>query len=165
MNQQLSFSVFLPHQLQICEPTCINFVGTIVIMGCQSLESSSCMYVGALMPQSHQTFRSILAVKLLGITFRNRWWPTTFLTITAGDADGWWRNYPVWSAPHSLGNIFAFFKFKSHIVLSSSQHLKLKLPKMMLSWFKIQVPMWGFCNDMVLLSSSINTYTSSHCDL
>ena len=52
-----------------------------------------------LMPQSHQTFRSVLAVKLLGIMLRNRWWPTTFLTIPAGDADKWCRNCPVWSAP------------------------------------------------------------------
>ena len=46
MNQQLSFRVFLPHQLQICKLTCINFVGTIVIVGYRSLGSSSCMYVG-----------------------------------------------------------------------------------------------------------------------
>ena len=42
-----------------------------------------------LMPRSHQTSRSVLAVELLGIMLRNRWWPTTFLTITAGDDDGW----------------------------------------------------------------------------
>ena len=34
------------------------------------------------MPQSHQTFRSIQAVKLLGIMSRNRWWPIIFSTIT-----------------------------------------------------------------------------------
>ena len=48
--------------------------------------------------RSHQIFHSVLAVKLLGIMLKNRWWPTTFLTITAGDADGWCRNCPVWSA-------------------------------------------------------------------
>ena len=39
--------------------------------------------------RSHQTFRPVLAVKLLGIMLRNRCWPTTFHTITAEDADGW----------------------------------------------------------------------------
>ena len=53
------------------------------------------------MPWSHQTFRSVQAVKFLGIVLRNRWWPTTFLTITAEDADRWCRNCPVWSAPES----------------------------------------------------------------
>ena len=52
-----------------------------------------------LMPRSHQTLRLVLAVKLLGIMLRNRWRSTTFLTITAGDANGWCRNYPVWTAP------------------------------------------------------------------
>ena len=52
-----------------------------------------------IMPRSHQTFRSVLAEKLLGIMLGNRWWPTTFLTITAEDADRWWWNCPVWSAP------------------------------------------------------------------
>ena len=41
----------------------------------------------SLPPQSHQTFRPVLAVKLLGITLRNRCWPTTFQTITTEDAD------------------------------------------------------------------------------
>ena len=54
-----------------------------------------------LMPRSHQTICPVLAVKLLGITLRNRWWPTAFHTITAGDADGWFPNWPVWSAPQS----------------------------------------------------------------
>ena len=53
-----------------------------------------------LMPGSHQTFHLVLDMKLLGIMLRNRWWPTTFFTITTGDADGWCRNCPVWSAPH-----------------------------------------------------------------
>ena len=52
-----------------------------------------------LMPRSHQTFRSVLTVKLLGVTLRNTWWPTTFLTITAGDADGWCRKCLVWIGP------------------------------------------------------------------
>ena len=47
MNQQLSFRVLLPHQFKTYEPTCINFVIVIVIVGCESLESSLCMYVGA----------------------------------------------------------------------------------------------------------------------
>ena len=55
--------------------------------------------ISSLMPRSHQTFRSVVAVKLLGIMLRIRWWPTSFLTITAGDADGWYWNCPVWSAP------------------------------------------------------------------
>ena len=57
--------------------------------------------VVSLMPRSHQTFRSVLKVKLLGIMLRNRWWSITFLTMIAGDADGWCWNCPVWSAPHT----------------------------------------------------------------
>ena len=48
---------------------------------------------------AHQTLCLVLAVKLLGIMLRNRCWPTTFLTITTGDANGWYRNLPVWLAP------------------------------------------------------------------
>ena len=46
------------------------------------------------MPRSHQTFHPVLAVKLLGIMLRSRCWPTSFHTLTAGDANGWcgkWR--------------------------------------------------------------------------
>ena len=42
-----------------------------------------------LVPWSRQTFRLVRAMKLLGIMLRNRCWPTTFHTITAGDGDGW----------------------------------------------------------------------------
>ena len=52
-------------------------------------------------PWSHRTFRPIPTVKLLGIMFKNRCWPTTFHTITAGDVDGWCVNWPVWSPPHA----------------------------------------------------------------
>jgi hypothetical protein len=45
--------------------------------------------VVSVMPRSHQTFYPVTTVKLLGIMFRSRRWPTTFHTITAGDADGW----------------------------------------------------------------------------
>ena len=41
-----------------------------------------------LMSRSHQTFRSVLAVKLLGIMLRNRWWPTTFLPEMPTDGIG-----------------------------------------------------------------------------
>ena len=37
-------------------------------------------------PQLHPTLCPVLAVKLLGIMFRNRCWPTTSHTITTGDA-------------------------------------------------------------------------------
>ena len=57
--------------------------------------TGSWLRMNRLMPRSHQTFRSFLAVKLLGIMLRNRW----CLTITSEDADGWCRNCPVWSAP------------------------------------------------------------------
>ena len=39
-----------------------------------------------LKPRSHQTICLVLAVKLLGIMWRNRCWSTTFRTITSGDA-------------------------------------------------------------------------------
>ena len=52
--------------------------------------------------RSHQPFRPVRAVKLLGIMLRNRCWPATFLTIRAGDADGWCLNWLVWSAPHAV---------------------------------------------------------------
>ena len=55
----------------------------------------------SLMPQSHQTFHPVLAVKLLGIMLRNRCWPTTFHTIATKHADGWCQNWPVWSTPHA----------------------------------------------------------------
>ena len=51
------------------------------------------------MPRSHQTFRPVLAVKLMGIMFKNRWWATGFHTITAEDADEWCQKWPVWSTP------------------------------------------------------------------
>ena len=41
------------------------------------------------MLQSHQKFHPIPVLKLLGIMLRNRCRPTTFHTITAGNADGW----------------------------------------------------------------------------
>ena len=44
-------------------------------------------------------FGCTVAMKLLGIMLRNRWWPTTFLTITTGDADGWCRNCSVRLVP------------------------------------------------------------------
>jgi len=40
------------------------------------------------MLRSHQTFRPVLAVKLLGMMFKNGCWPTTFHTITNEDVDG-----------------------------------------------------------------------------
>ena len=55
-------------------------------------------------PRSHQTFRPILAVKLLGVMFKYRHWPTTFHTITAIDANGWCLNWPVWSIPQPVWN-------------------------------------------------------------
>jgi hypothetical protein len=50
-----------------------------------------------LMLQSHQTFRPVLAGKLL----RNRCWPTTFHLITFIDANGWCQMRLVWSTPRS----------------------------------------------------------------
>ena len=47
------------------------------------------------MPRSHQTFRSVSTVKLLGIMFRIRCWPTTFQPFITRDADGWCQNWPV----------------------------------------------------------------------
>ena len=48
-----------------------------------------------LMPRSHQTFRPIPTMKIVGVMLRNRCKPTTFHTITAGGADGWCLNWPV----------------------------------------------------------------------
>ena len=50
-----------------------------------------------LMPWSHQNFHPVPVVKLLRIMLRNKCWPTTFHSITAGDADGWCQNWRVWS--------------------------------------------------------------------
>jgi len=61
-----------------------EIVNQLVLVG-----KSKQRYIGFilwLMPRSHQTFRSIPTVKLLGIMFINRFCPTTFHTITAGDA-------------------------------------------------------------------------------
>ena len=47
----------------------------------------------------YQTFCSILALKLLGIMSRNRWWFIAFHTFTIGDVDRWCQNWLVWLAP------------------------------------------------------------------
>ena len=54
-----------------------------------------------LVPQSHQTFRLFLVVELLKIMGRNICWPTTFHTITLGDAHRWCHKWLEWSAPHA----------------------------------------------------------------
>ena len=54
-----------------------------------------------LMPRSHQTFRPVPTVQLLGIMFRNRCWLTIFHTITTRDADGRCQKRPVQSTPQS----------------------------------------------------------------
>ena len=41
------------------------------------------------LPRSHQTFRPVITVKLMGIMLRNRCWSTNFHTITVGDVNGW----------------------------------------------------------------------------
>ena len=55
----------------------------------------------SVIPRSPQTFRPVPAMKLLGIMFKYRCWPTTFHTITAGDANGWCYNWLVRSASHA----------------------------------------------------------------
>ena len=45
-----------------------------------------------LVSRSHQTLGLVPAVKLPGIMFKNRCLPTTFHTITTGDADRWCQN-------------------------------------------------------------------------
>ena len=60
------------------------------------------------MPPSHQNFRPVPAVILLGIMLKNRCWPTTFHTITTEDADGWCQNWLVWSSPQ-YGDILLYF--------------------------------------------------------
>ena len=42
----------------------------------------------AFMPPSHQNFHLVPTMKLLGTMFENRCWPTTFHTVTFGDANG-----------------------------------------------------------------------------
>ena len=54
-----------------------------------------------LMPLSHPYVRPAPTVKLLGTMLRNRSWPTTFHTITTGDANGWNQKLPVWSTHHA----------------------------------------------------------------
>ena len=51
--------------------------------------------ISPFVPPSHQAFRPILALKLLGIVLRNRCWPTTFDIITVGGAEGWCQKWPV----------------------------------------------------------------------
>jgi hypothetical protein len=52
------------------------------------------------MPQSHQTFRPVPTVKLLGIMFKNRCWPIILHINTVGDANERCQKRPVWSAPN-----------------------------------------------------------------
>ena len=47
------------------------------------------------MPRSHQTFCLVSSVNMLMIMLRNRCWPTIFLTIAAGHANGWCQKWPV----------------------------------------------------------------------
>ena len=54
--------------------------------------AKSDLYDQPLMPQSHQTFCPVSAMKLLGIVFRNRCWHTTIYIITVGDPDEWCLN-------------------------------------------------------------------------
>ena len=51
-------------------------------------------------PWWHQTFRPVLAVKLMGIIMlRNRCWPINFHTIIVEDVDGWcWKRSPTLGA-------------------------------------------------------------------
>jgi hypothetical protein len=64
-------------------------VGEAAVNACmESIRQDYCCWVSC----PHRTklsVRPVTTVKLLGIKFRNRRWPTTFHTITAGDADGW----------------------------------------------------------------------------
>ena len=69
-------------------------------IGC-NLVQNSIPPQSKLMPWSHQTFRLVRALKLVGIFLRNRCWLITFHTITAWDADKWCLNQPVWSTPYS----------------------------------------------------------------
>ena len=62
-----------------------------------------------LTPQSHQTFRPVPTVNLLGIMFKNRCWPSTSHTVKAEDADRWWLNSPVWSTPQGEGGWARFY--------------------------------------------------------
>ena len=56
-----------------------------------------------LMPWSHQPFCPVPTLKLLEILLRNKCWPTTFHTITAGDANAWCHNWPIWLAQPLIG--------------------------------------------------------------
>ena len=48
-----------------------------------------------LMSKSHQTFGLVPAVKLPGIMFKNKCWPTTFHIIITEDAYRWCQNW-IW---------------------------------------------------------------------
>ena len=66
----------------------------------------------SVIPRSPQTFRPVPAMKLLGIMFKYRCWPTTFHTITAGDANGWCYNWLVRSASHAPITPNFFIRFQ-----------------------------------------------------
>jgi hypothetical protein len=70
-----------------------------------------------IMPQSHQTFHPVPTMKLLGIMFKNRCWPTTFHTITAGDANGWCLN---WLVCHTT-NILLLLNASTTILLPPAE--------------------------------------------
>ena len=58
------------------------------------------------MPQSHPTFCPVPAMKLLGIMFINRCWPTTFHITIARDVDGCaksgWCDHPLTPQSHQI---------------------------------------------------------------
>ena len=90
------------------------------------VEGSPTFFGVLMMPWSHQTFRLVPAVKLLGIRLRIRCWePTTFHDITVGDVNGWCLNgqceqppliqHDSWSGVgYSTHNTFMFRLFLVH---------------------------------------------------
>ena len=107
------------------------------------------------MPWSHQTFRLVSTVKLLGIMLRNTCWSTTFHIVTARDVDGCCHKWLVWSTPQtqpdrsSVSNI-RFSLFIGHHVLESQVWDLPMLERYMVSIINInngiQEPTWGHQN-------------------
>ena len=72
----------------------------------------------SLMPRSHQTFRPVPTMKLLGIMLRNRCWPTTFHIVIVANVDGWCHKWLVWSTPQWTKKVDNYIKYDIKVSLT-----------------------------------------------
>jgi len=81
----MPFSTLINYSANMCwtsyEPTLVYDNHVLLVVGMSSINKGPFTWVPSLMPRSHQTFRHVPTVKLLGIMFINRCWPTLFTLL------------------------------------------------------------------------------------